>query len=329
MKKYLFFSLFYLFLFVFTITCKKEISVVDIRLHRTSLTLSVGDTGILIVTVLPENATNKKVLWVSDNPAVISIVNGMLIAKGEGTAIITVTTLENDKTANCNLQVNRKVEGEPEMIIVKGGTFPMGCTDQDCFSDRREEPVHNVTLNHFKISKYPITQKQWKAIMGTNPSHFKGDNLPVEQITWNDAQEFISTLNTLTGKNYRLPTEAEWEYAARGGHKGKGYKYSGSNDVDDVAWYLNNADQTTHPVGTKASNELGIYDMSGNVLEWCDDWYDSYSFHIYPPVPTGIYRVCRGGAWSAGSEYCRVSARTQVLPNNFRIHLGFRVVLPI
>jgi formylglycine-generating enzyme required for sulfatase activity len=166
-----------------------------------------------------------------------------------------------------------------EMVFVKGGTFTMGCTAEqgdDCFDN--EEPAHKVTLSDFYIGKYEVTQAQWKAVTGNNPSKFNGcDNCPVEGVSWNDIQEFIKKLNAKTGLNYRLPTEAEWEYAARGGAQSRGYKYSGSNSVDEVAWYYGNSGNETHPAGTKKANELGIYDMSGNVYEWCNDWYGAYN----------------------------------------------------
>jgi formylglycine-generating enzyme required for sulfatase activity len=332
MKKYLFLVLSSLLLVLFTVTCEK-VQVTDLTLNKTSLTLSVGDTGILIVSVLPENATRKGVSWLSDNPAVATIADGVITALSEGTANITVTTFEGNKTASCTLKVNKKVAGEPEMVIIKGGIFPMGCTDNECWGDGREEPVHLVTVSNFQISKYPITQKQWKAIMGNNPSYFKGcDDCPVEMVTWEDAQEFIAKLNAATGKNYRLPTEAEWEFAARGGNKSRGYKYSGSNDIDAVAWHVDNSEKKTHPVGTKAPNELGIYDMSGNVWEWCNDWYGSYSANeqVDPQgPPERNYRVGRGGSWSAAAQYCRLSYRSNLPKNYSSIYLSFRVVLSI
>lgn len=140
-----------------------------------------------------------------------------------------------------------------------------------------EKPVHPVTLSSYSIGKYEVTQKLWEAVMGSNPSVFKGENLPVENVSWNDVQEFLRKLNEMTGKQYRLPTEAEWEFAARGGNLSKGYKYSGSDNPDMVAWHSGNSDWKTQPVGTKAPNELGIYDMSGNVEEWCEDLFDFYN----------------------------------------------------
>ena len=166
--------------------------------------------------------------------------------------------------------------------------------------------------------------------MGENPSKHKGDNLPVEQVSWNDCQEFIKKLNALTGKNFRLPTEAEWEYAARGGNKSRGYKYSGSNNIDDVAWYYGNSGAETHPVKSKQPNELGIYDMSGNVDEWCQDWYGDYSSATQTNpkgATTGSRRVNRGGSWGDNARYCRSSNRRGYDPGD-RIHvIGFRLVL--
>ena len=165
------------------------------------------------------------------------------------------------------------------MIAVEGGTFQMGATsEQGSDAESDEKPVHSVTLSDYCIGETEVTQELWEAVMGSNPSGFSGyPQRPVEKVSWNDCQEFITKLNQLTGKNFRLPTEAEWEYAARGGNKSQGYKYSGSNTIDNVAWYYSNSASRTHDVKTKSPNELGIYDMSGNVWEWCYDWYGSYS----------------------------------------------------
>jgi len=209
-----------------------------------------------------------------------------------------------------------------EMIIVQGGTFWMGCTaEQGSDCHYREKPVHEVTVSSFNIGKYAITQAQWQAVMGDNPSHFKGESLPVEQVSWNDAQKFINRLNEATGKKYRLPAEAEREYAARGGDKSQGYKYSGSNNVGDVAWYEDNSGGKTHPVSRKQPNELGIYDMSGNVWEWCDDWVSLY--------PNGGGRTkdrrLRGGSWERPSVRSRITDRGSTNPANRWKAIGFRV----
>lgn len=217
--------------------------------------------------------------------------------------------------------------GDFDMVYVEGGTFTMGATSEqgsDAYSD--ESPAHSVTVSDFYIGKYEVTQAQWRAVMGSNPSKFKGDNLPVEQVSWNDIQKFITKLNTMTGKTFRLPTEAEWEYAARGGNKSKGYKYSGSNTLDNVGWYYNSGGKT-HPVGQKQPNELGLYDMSGNVWEWCQDWYGSYSSssQTNPTGPSsGSYRVLRGGDW--GMIFWRnIYSRTYARPDKGRSYNGFRL----
>jgi formylglycine-generating enzyme required for sulfatase activity len=207
-----------------------------------------------------------------------------------------------------------------EMVFIEGGSFTMGCTSEqgiDC--NENENPSHNVTLSNYYIGKFEVTQALWHAVMGYNPSQFKGSNMPVDNIYWNNIQDFIRKINSLTGHTYRLPTEAEWEYAARGGNKSKGYKYSGSNSIGEVAWYRNNTNGTTHPVGNKQPNELGIYDMSGNVWEWCQDWYGNYTSNSQPnPSGTlnGTERILRGGSWSIiNPSYCRVSYRNKSIPN--------------
>ena len=217
------------------------------------------------------------------------------------------------------------------MVFVEGGTFTMGATsEQGDDADYDEKPTHSVTLSDYYIGETEVTQALWKAVMGSNPSYFEGDNLPVEQVSYNDVKEFITKLNQKTGKTFRLPTEAEWEYAARGGKKSKGYKYSGSNNIDDVAWYYENSNNKTHPVKTKRPNELGIYDMSGNVWEWCSDNYGAYSSssQTNPTGPSsGSYRVYRGGSWYFNARGCRVSHRSGFNPSSRFNSLGFRLAL--
>ena len=218
-----------------------------------------------------------------------------------------------------------------DMVKVEAGTFMMGATSEMQNPKDDEKPVHQVTLtNDYYMGKYEVTQALWKAVMRSNPSIFKGDKLPVDFVSWNDCQEFISKLNCMTGRNFRLPTEAEWEYAARGGMKSRGYQFSGSSNLSDVAWYWYNSKKKTHPVGTKQANELGIYDMSGNVREWCQDWYDSYSSlsQINPIGPTnGVRRVIRGGCWGNDEEYyLNLSYRYSATPD-FNYFVGLRLVL--
>ena len=217
------------------------------------------------------------------------------------------------------------------MVIVEGGTFRMGATlEQESEAYDDEKPVHNVTLSSYSIGQTEVTQALWNAVMESNPSEFKDDNLPVEQVSWNDCQTFITKLNELTGKSFRLPTEAEWEYAARGGKQSKGYKYSGSNTLADVAWYEDNSDDKTYPVATKQANELGLYDMSGNVMELCQDWHGSYSSSNQSNpigVSSGSGRVSRGGSWFSNARRCRVSRRGSYAPSGKRSFLGFRLAL--
>ena len=238
-----------------------------------------------------------------------------------------------------------------KMIKVEGGTFKMGAQDEnpnganyDSEAWNNEKPVHSVTLNDYYIGETEVTQELWEAVMGTTVAQQRdkvdcgwplcgvGSNYPMYYISWDDCQEFVKRLNELTGKNFRLPTEAEWEYAARGGNKSRGYKYSGSDNIGDVAWYWDNSSKEPHPVGTKSPNELGLYDMSGNVWEWCRDWYSDYSSssQTNPTGPTlGSYRVSRGGSWNYNASYCRVSIRAGSTLDNRRNYLGFRLVMPI
>lgn len=218
-----------------------------------------------------------------------------------------------------------------EMVRVEGGTFRMGATsEQEDEADSDEKPVHSVTLSSYYIGKTEVTQALWQAVMGSNPSNFKGSNLPVECVSWNDCQEFIQKLNRLTGRNFRLPTEAEWEFACRGGNNSRGYKYSGSNNLGSVAWYDDNSGGQTHPVATKAPNELGIYDMSGNVWEWCQDWYGDYSSNSQTNptgASSGSRRVLRGGCWYGSAWGVRVSFRNRSTPGLRNILSGLRLAL--
>lgn len=218
------------------------------------------------------------------------------------------------------------------MVKVEGGTFLMGATyEQGSDYYNNERPVHEVTLSDYYIGETEVTQALWKAVMGSNPSNFKGnDLLPVENVSWDKCQEFIEKLNTLTGRQFRLPTEAQWEYAARGGNRAEDHKYSGSDNLDEVGWYTKNSDGRTHKVATKAPNELGLYDMSGNVYEWCQDWYGQYGGYAQknPTGPSsGSYRVNRGGSWNDGAGNCRVSYRYFDTPSISDCNQGLRLAL--
>ena len=228
-------------------------------------------------------------------------------------------------TTSFNLPMKSIMKNLPGMVFVKGGCFMMGSK-----KEKDEKPIHEVCLDDFYIGKYEVTQKQWKEVMGNNPSRFKCDNCPVENVSWDNVQDFIRKLNTKTGNNYRLLTEAEWEYAARGGDQSRGYIYSGSNTIGDVAWYNGNSGSKTHAAGTKKANELGIYDMSGNVWEWCSDWYGADYYGKSPTnnpagPTTGSGRVLRGGSWGSFATHCRVADRHWCNPDNRSNNLGFRL----
>ena len=221
------------------------------------------------------------------------------------------------------------------MIPIEGGTFMMGGTKEQgewVYAD--EEPVHEVTLSSYYIAQTEVTQELWQAVMGNNPSEYRDLQNPVEMVNWSDCCEFIAELNRLTGKNFRMPTEAEWEFAARGGNNSQGFMYSGSNDIEEVAWYRVNSYLTPppmpHNVATKAPNELGLYDMSGSVYEWCNDFYGEYPGEpqIDPAGPqSGSGRIIRGGAWDADADKCRVSCRMSCYPLIMDFNLGLRLAL--
>ena len=218
---------------------------------------------------------------------------------------------------------------EPEMVLVEGGEFVMGSND----SLANEMPAHKVSLHSFYIGKYEVTQELWQSVMGSNPSGFKGcTQCPVENVNKKSIAQFLEKLNKLTGKNYRLPTEAEWEYAAMGGKKSKGYAYSGSNDPAEAGWYKPNSGKRTHPVGQKKANELGIYDMMGNVWEQCSDRYDRNYYKKSPPANPenkahGFYSVLRGGSWRSMEVRCYNKARNRNIRDHHISNGGMRLVL--
>ena len=328
--------------------------VESITLSQTSLTLQLDSDPVrLTATVSPADADDTSYEWASSDESVVIVSSrGTVEAVGEGTATITCTALDGFGAVGvCEGTVgNQSPTPQPggtttytvngvsfKMVSVSGGTFLMGAQktsssgsnyDADAYDD--EAPVHDVTLSDYQIGETEVTQALWQAVMGTNPSASRGDNLPVETVSWDDCQEFITKLNQATGKTFRLPTEAEWEFAARGGTKSHGYKYSGSNTIGDVAWYTENSGTKTHEVGTKQANELGLYDMSGNVWEWCQDWYGNYSSSAQsdPTGPTtGSYRVNRGGSWSGTARGCRVTNRGNGTPTGASNSLGLRLAL--
>ena len=237
-------------------------------------------------------------------------------------------------TANAQDTVRTFRVGEAvfRMLPVSGGTFRMGCTSEQQSCEPDEYPVHEVRVKDFYLAETEVTQALWKAVMGDNPSRFKGDSLPVESISWNDTRDFIARLNRLTGQRFRLPTEAEWEYAARGGRKSSSTLYSGSDVLTEVAWCGENSGSRTHAVGTRRPNALGLYDMTGNVWEWCSDWYRVYadSAQANPQGPAdGKYRMHRGGCWSNIESVCHISYRLYkgALPERRYDVVGMRLAL--
>ena len=254
----------------------------------------------------------------------------------------------NNSTPSYNSSANQDFTEEAwginmKMIWVEGGEFMMGCTSEQGSCDSDEQNVRRVTVDGFYIGMLEVTQSQWEKVVGTNvyqqrdkantswPMRGVGPDYPMYYVSWDEATEFCRLLSNKTGKTYTLPTEAQWEYAARGGKKADGTKYAGSNMIDAVAWYTDNSGSSTHPCGTKRENALGIYDMSGNVLEWCKDWYSS-SYTSYdtnnPTGPSsGSYRVSRGGSWIGSATGCRVADRSSSSPGGRDYGLGFRVVL--
>jgi formylglycine-generating enzyme required for sulfatase activity len=229
------------------------------------------------------------------------------------------------------------------MVFVKGGSMNLGCNSGSGSFGGNEKPIHNVTLSDYYMGETEVTQALWKAVMGygNNPSNWKGDQLPVEIVSWNDCERFVSLLNNLlagqlpNGYSFSLPSEAQWEYAARGGQKSSGNTYAGSSNVGSVAWYDGNSNSRTHEVKQKNPNELGLYDMSGNVCEWCEDWYDYYwySYNKKWTDPVNKFgtssdgHVLRGGSWRGEASYSRVSCRANSSPSFRNSHIGFRLAL--
>jgi len=320
-----------LLLIVAMVSCKETIHVESVKFLNEELALAIGVTTILSADVRPYSATDLTVTWTSDNTDVATVsavpknsVKGEVLGKSAGTAIITATTKDGGYMATCTIRV---IDPNPEMIFVEGGTFTMGCTATDGSCWVNEVPPFEATLSSFSISKYTITHGQWYLIMGTSPDNFTSNyGAPATVRGMSAAQSYINRLNELTGKNYRLPTEAEWEYAARGGNKSQNYIYSGSNNLDEVGWFRGNTnDFKFRSVGLKKPNELGIYDMSGNIQELCSDWVAFYTSEpkVNPTGPsTGSFHIVRGGALHLTEDFCTVFARWSL--DNY---VGFRVVL--
>lgn len=329
--------------------------VTSITLSESALTLDVNQTHLLSAIVAPEDAFDASITWESSDETVAKVSrSGYVNAVGYGTAIITASAQDGSGVkAECQVTVKDLVpkpltftvnDVSFKMLPVEHGTFQMG----QSADGNNVTPVHNVTISKdYWIGETEVTQALWYAVMGQTPTssgdkweagYGLGDTYPAYNISWNDCQEFITKLNLLTGQAFRLPTEAEWEFAAKGGKESQGYTYSGSNNVVDVAWYTVNtydkgsssADYGIHSVATMQPNELGLYDMSGNVYEWCSDWYGSYS-QTDATDPTGATsgtgRVTRGGSWYSFAVKCRTAYRGGVAPTHRSHEIGARLAL--
>ena len=325
-------------------TCQVTVvvqGVTGITLDKTRVSLEPGSMTQLTPTVYPDNAYDKSITWNSSNTDVATVDNnGKVTAISEGISLITVQSVRNSNIkATCQVTVSTDraftVGGVTFIMkLVEAGTFQMGGTEYDW-----EKPIHSVTITkNYYIGETEVTQALWKAVTGHSPTTDGntwsttdgiGDNYPAYYISYEDVQKFITKLNSMTGENFRMPTEAEWEFAARGGNKSKGYTYSGSNTIGNVAWYNGNASRT-NIVKTKAANELGIYDMSGNVWEFCSDWYGSYSSSAQTNPTgsaTGTDRVVRGGGYYFDSTLCRCTHRSYGPPSSRGSGVGFRLAL--
>ena len=289
------------------------------------------------LTVSPSQGTGNGTLTltVTDNTSNSERNALVTIDYGDTNATIAVTQEASYSENRIGTDINCTLYGVSfKMIGIDRTSFDMGATDeQGDDASKDESPSGEVILESYYISETEVTQELWQAVMGFNPSWFFGLKRPVENVSWNDCQEFIIKLNELTGQRFRLPTEAEWECAARGAHDYRGgyFKYAGSNTINDVAWYNDNSNGETHDVALKSPNEIGLYDMSGNVEEWCQDWYGEYDLHVgrgelNPTGPSsGNYRVIRGGSFSIWANYCRVSARSYYEPDRKYYWTGLRL----
>ncbi len=349
---------------ILVMSCGKDddepsfVSVRSITFSETSISLSEGGSRQLTAAILPKDADNKSVTWKSSDAAVATVdAKGLVTGVKAGKAIVTATTKDGGKTAKCEVTVTATQPTTGEKILVKGGTFQMGSPDG--VGKNKEHPQHQVTVSDFYIGKYEVTNAQFAKFLNAKGNQEEGgrtwldiggkycqiekvgdtfkakagkENYPVIMVTWYGAGAYAKWAGG------RLPTEAEWEYAARGGNKSKDYTYSGSNTIADVAWSWDNSKNSendmyngkgTHPVGKKKANELGIHDMSGNVLEWCSDWYGAYSSadQTDPQGPaSGFNRVLRGGSWNDNAPGCRVANRLSGAPPGSHFSVGFRVV---
>lgn len=274
---------------------------------------------------IPPKPKSRKVLWITLAVAIVAIAIVLLAWPKKTYWSIGESIGDSERIMRVTIGENPGVEFQ--LNYIEGGTFQMGSDDSEADSD--EKPAHSVTVGSFYMAETEVTQALWKAVMGSNPSKWQGDNLPVEMVSWNDVQMFIRKLKKITGRDFRLPTEAEWEYAARGG-KSNGYIFAGSNIIDSVAWYEGNSGDRTHEVKMKSPNEIRLYDMTGNVWEWCSDWYDDNYYSNSPSTnprgpANGSSRVLRGGSWFDLAGHSNVLDRYSNYPGIVHDYYGFRL----
>ena len=309
-----------------------------LRFHKEILVARVGEDN--VISLKPGKHKLEFVSIENENvkiPKVVEIQNGVYSDFLEVALEDAILNYQEQEYSEKTLKENKKKERFAksiidDMVLVKGGTFTMGATKEQGGGCDKDEIPHEVTLNSFYIGKYEVTQRLWESVIGNSPSIHKGAEYPVENVSWNDCHMFISKLNEKSGRNFRLPTEAEWEYAAKGGQLSKHYKYAGGNNINDVAWCDDNSGSMPHPVGTKLANELGIHDMSGNVWEWCQDLYGPYGkvpcSNPHGPA-NGTEHIFRGGSWDYYARFCRVSFRRCAKPDFHFCNLGLRLVLDV
>jgi len=276
----------------------------------------------------PTKSPNKSLYIVITVLLVVILLLGGIVAWNSG-LFSSETEAVNQKLENLDPVIKKLVDN---MVLVEGGTFLMGATPEQGHADYDEYPTHQVTLSSYKIGRFEVTQEEWEKVMGGNPSAFSGSKCPVEMVNWEDCQDFIAKLNEMTDLNFRLPTEAEWEFAARGGKNTTSCQFAGGNDLYAQGWYVGNSGNRTKEVGQKAGNELDLYDMTGNLWEWCSDWYGTYpgSAQENPTGPTsGSSRAIRGGGWNGGPRNCRISNRDGRVSTYKSNRLGLRLVVDV
>lgn len=317
------------------------LSDIVVEIDASSLTIVKGYSAVLTANVQSYEVSDFRVSWSSSNTAVATVNDeGNVTAISKGEAIITATSVaDKKKKASCTVTVVN-VPSETKTFTVKGVNFDMKLVEPGTFQMGNTNNYKVTISKHYYIGETEVTQALWQAVTGYSPAdedyswdakYGLGDNYPAYTISYEHVQSFLSKLNNLTGIQFRLPTEAEWEFAARGGNKSKGYIYSGSNNVDEVAWYYFNSDYKLHPVKTKVPNELGIYDMSGNAYEWCNDWYGDYpNYPVADPTgpASGSVRIVRGGGVWAFVESCRTTYRERAIPSAIWGSLGMRLACP-